>query len=381
MKFGVFMAPFHRPGENPTLALERDLELLQWLDTLGFDEAYVGEHHSAGWETICAPEVFLATAAERTRHIRLGTGVISLPYHHPYMVANRMVLLDHLTRGRVILGVGPGALASDALMFGIPAERQREMMDEALGVIIRLLESPEPLTYHSDWFQLHEAVLQLRPYQTPSIPVAVASVQSPAGVQLAGKHGASVLSLSIPRDTVRQTSLKELWAIGEEAAAAHGQTLRREDWRLVVTCHLAESRKEAIEDVRLGSGRETTEYFSHTLGHPTPNVPADQIVEHMVERNQWIVGTPDDCIAAIERLQEMSGGFGGFLVRVEDWARREQTLHSYELLARHVMPRFQGTLVGIHTSNQWASERREMLQENRISGLKRATDAYFAQRL
>ena len=86
MKFGVFMAPFHRVGENPTLALDRDLELLQWLDTLGFDEAWVGEHHSAGWETICSPEVFIATAAERTRHIRLGTGVISLPYHHPYML-------------------------------------------------------------------------------------------------------------------------------------------------------------------------------------------------------------------------------------------------------------------------------------------------------
>src|SRR5688572_26061866 len=146
MKFGVFMAPFHRPGENPTLALERDLELLQWLDKLGFDEAYIGEHHSAGWETICSPEVFIATAAERTQHIRLGTGVVSLPYHHPYMVANRMVLLDHLTRGRVILGVGPGALASDALMFGIPPERQREMMDESLGVIMRLFESTAPLT-------------------------------------------------------------------------------------------------------------------------------------------------------------------------------------------------------------------------------------------
>jgi limonene 1,2-monooxygenase len=150
MKFGVFMAPFHRPGENPTLALERDLELIQWLDTLGFDEAYIGEHHSAGWETIASPEVFIATAAERTRHIRLGTGVISLPYHHPYMVANRMVLLDHLTRGRVILGVGPGALASDAVMLGIPAERQREMMDEALGIIVRLFESTEPLTYTSN---------------------------------------------------------------------------------------------------------------------------------------------------------------------------------------------------------------------------------------
>jgi limonene 1,2-monooxygenase len=380
MKFGVFMAPFHRPGENPTLALERDLELLQWLDVLGFDEAYIGEHHSAGWETICSPEIFMATAAERTRHLRLGTGVTSLPYHHPYMVANRMVLLDHLTHGRVILGVGPGALASDALMFGINPERQREMMDEALGVIIRLFESTDPLTVKSDWFELNEAVLQLRPYQRPSIPIAVASVQSPAGVQVAGKYGAAVLSLSIPRDTIRQTSLKELWAIGEETAEKHGQALRREEWSLVVPIHLAESRKEAIEDVRLGSGREVTEYFGRTLGHPVPDVPANQIVDFMVERNQWLVGTPEDCIAGIERLQEMSGGFGGFLIRVEDWATREKTLHSYELFARYVMPCFQGSLTGIQVSNVWASERKEALQANRIAGLKRATDAYYGQR-
>src|SRR6266511_2708879 len=238
LKFGIFMAPFHRINENPTLALERDLELVQWLDTLGFDEVWVGEHHSAGWETISCPEIFIGIAADRTRHIKLGTGVISLPYHHPFMVANRMVLLDHLTRGRVMLGVGPGALASDALMFGIDPERQREMMDEALGVIIRLFDSTDPLTVKSDWFELNEAVLQLRPYQQPSIPIAVASVQSPAGVIVAGKHGAGVLSLSIPRDTVRQTSLKELWAIVEETEEKHGKTRRREDWSLVVSVHL-----------------------------------------------------------------------------------------------------------------------------------------------
>ena len=380
MKFGVFMAPFHRPGENPTLALERDLELLEWLDVLGFDEAYIGEHHSAGWETICAPEVFIAAAAGRTRHLKLGTGVVSLPYHHPYMVANRMVLLDHLTRGRVILGVGPGALASDALMFGIDPERQRDMMDESLGVIVRLLESTTPLTVKSDWFELNEAVLQLRPYQRPSIPIAVASVQSPAGVIVAGKYGAAVLSLSIPRDTVRQTSLQELWAIGEETAEKHGKTLRREDWSLVVSVHLAESRKEALENVRVGSGRELTEYFGATLGHPVPDVPVNQIVDYMVERNQWIIGTPDDCIAAIERLQEISGGFGGFLVRVEDWATRERMLHSYELFARYVIPHFQGSLAGIYASNQWASNRKDALQANRLAGLKRATDAYYGQR-
>ena len=380
MKFGVFMAPFHRVGENPTLALERDLELLQWLDTLGFDEAYIGEHHSAGWETIASPEMFMATAAERTRHIRLGTGVTSLPYHHPFMVANRMVLLDHLTRGRVILGCGPGALASDALMLGIKPERQRAMMEESLDAIVRLMSSTEPYTVKTDWFEMNDAVLQLRPYQDPIVPVAVASVESPAGVTLAGKHGASVLSLSVPRDTIRKTSLAELWSIAEETAAEHGKKMHREDWGIVMGMHLAESKEQAFKDIREGSGNIVTEYFGETLGNPVPDVPRDQIVDYMVDHNQWIVGTPDDCIAGIERLQEISGGFGKFMIRVEDWAPRDKIHRSYELLARYVMPHFQGSVQGIEISRDWASERREALQANRYVGIKSATDRFDAGR-
>jgi limonene 1,2-monooxygenase len=380
MKFGVFMAPFHRVGENPTLALERDLELLQWLDVLGFDEAYIGEHHSAGWETIASPELFLATAAERTRHIRLGTGVTSLPYHHPFMVANRMVQLDHLTRGRVILGCGPGALASDAAMLGIKPERQRAMMEESLDAIMRLMSSPEPYTVKTDWFEMNDAVLQLRPYQDPIVPVAVASVESPAGVTLAGKHGASILSLSVPRDTIRKTSLAELWTIAEETAAEHGKTMHREDWGIVMGMHLADSKEQAFKDIREGAGNIVTEYFGQTLGNPVPDVPRDQIVDFMVEKNQWIVGTPDDCIAGIERLQEMTGGFGKFMMRVEDWAPRDKIHRSYELLARYVMPHFQGSVAGIEISNDWAAERRESLQANRYVGIKAATDRFDAQR-
>jgi len=380
MKFGVFMAPFHRVGENPTLALERDLELLQWLDTLGFDEAYIGEHHSAGWETIASPEMFMATAAERTRHIRLGTGVTSLPYHHPFMVANRMVLLDHLTRGRVILGCGPGALASDALMLGIKPERQRAMMEESLDSIVRLMSSTEPYTVKTDWFEMNDAVLQLRPYQDPIVPVAVASVESPAGVTLAGKHGASVLSLSVPRDTIRKTSLAELWSIAEETAAEHGKEMHREDWGIVMGMHLAESKEQAFNDIRQGSGNIVTEYFGETLGNPVPDVPREQIVDYMVDHNQWIVGTPDDCIAGIERLQEISGGFGKFMIRVEDWAPRDKIHRSYELLARYVMPHFQGSVQGIEISRDWASERREALQANRYVGIKSATDRFDAGR-
>src|SRR5919197_4079809 len=154
MRFGIFLAPFHRHDENPTLALERDLHLIEHLDALGYDEAWIGEHHSAGTELIASPEVFIAAAAARTRHIRLGTGVSSLPYHHPLLLADRMVLLDHLTRGRVMLGVGPGALPSDAYMMGIEVARQRDMMEEALEAILRLLREDEPITLKTDWFEL-----------------------------------------------------------------------------------------------------------------------------------------------------------------------------------------------------------------------------------
>jgi limonene 1,2-monooxygenase len=367
-------------GENPTLALERDLELIQWLDVLGFDEAYIGEHHTAGWETIASPEVFIATAAERTRNIRLGTGVVSLPYHHPLMVANRMVLLDHLTRGRVILGVGPGALASDGLMLGIKPERQREMMTESLDIIMRLFTEEEPITYKSDWFELNEAVLQLRPYQQPHVPIAVASSESPSGVTLAGKHGAAVLSVSVPRDTVRKTSLKELWSIAEETAAEHNKVVRREDWGIVMNCHLAETREQAFNEVREGAARVVTEYYGETLGNSIPDVARDRIVDYMVEHNHWVVGTPDDCIAAIDRLQEISGGFGLFMIQVEDWAPRETLLRNYELLARYVMPHFQGALSGVIASSRWASERKEELQANRKAGLQRATETFYGGR-
>ena len=195
LRFGIFLAPFHPAGQNPTLALQRDLELIERLDALGYDEAWVGEHHSAGWEIVASPEVFIAAAAERTRRIALGTGVSSLPYHHPFLLADRMVLLDHLTRGRVKFGVGPGALPSDAFMLGIAPERQREMMEEALEAILALLEGDEPVTRRTDWFTLEDARLQLRPYQHPCFEVAVAAQLSPAGPRTAGRFGAGLLSL------------------------------------------------------------------------------------------------------------------------------------------------------------------------------------------
>jgi limonene 1,2-monooxygenase len=371
MRFGIFLAPFHPLGENPTLALERDLELIQRLDALGYDEAWVGEHHSAGWEIIASPEVFIATAAERTKHIRLGTGVVSLPYHHPLMVADRMVLLDHLTRGRVMLGVGPGALTTDAQMMGIDPTLQRPRMDEALGVVLRLLTEDAPITYESDWFTLRNARLQLRPYTKPHMPIAVAAVQSPAGMVAAGKHGVGVLSLSLPRGATEETALGEFWQIAEETAAEHGKTMDRSEWRLVIHVYLAETREQAFAEARAKAGRYRREYFETTLGHDrTTDGPQESILDDLAGRGLWCVGTPDDLIAMIDKLLRRSGGFGGLMIQAAEWASREQVLNSYELVARYVMPEFQGSLVGLRASQADAEREaapRRALQDEAIA--------------
>lgn len=355
MRFGIFLAPFHRVGENPTVALDRDLELIEFLDKLDYDEAWIGEHHSAGWEIIASPELMIAAAAQRTRSIKLGTGVSSLPYHHPFILADRMVQLDHMTRGRAMFGVGPGALTSDAYMLGISAITQRQRMDEALGVILRLFRG-ETVTHESDWFTLKEARLQLAPYTFPHMPVAVASTFSPAGPQAAGKYGVGVLSVSVSQPG-GLISLAKTWEMAQEAADKAGNTISREDWRLMMPIHLADTREEAIRDVDMGSQGFNKDYFEDTLGRPSdPTVAGD--IASQVERGGAIVGTPDDAIAAIERMQELSGGFGALLGLAHEWTSWEKTKHSYELFARYVAPRFQGQMKRIEESHAFVADNR-----------------------
>src|SRR6266704_556613 len=318
MKFGIFLAPFHRIGENPTLALARDMELIEWLDHLGYDEVWVGEHHSAGWETIASPELFIAAAAERTRHIMLGSGVTSLPYHHPLMVANRFVQLDHMTRGRAMLGCGPGALPSDAYMLGIEPVTQRRRMEESLEAILRLLRCEEPVTMRTDWFEMREARLHLAPYTMPRFPIAVASTITPFGMVAAGKHGLGVLSIGAGLPGGPE-ALASQWRIAEETAAAHGTTMDRAESRVVVNVHVAEEDEQALREVQRGERHETVTYFEETLGRPSGR--AGDPLRDGVRAGTTLVGSPDTVISGIERLLRYSqGGFGGLLFRAHEWA-------------------------------------------------------------
>jgi limonene 1,2-monooxygenase len=356
LRFGAFVAPFHPVHENPRLALRRDLELVGWLDRLGYDEVWIGEHHSAGYEIIASPELFIAVAAERTRTLRLGTGVSSLPYHHPLMLADRIMLLDYLTDGRAMFGVGPGALPSDAFMMGIDPLVQRDRMDEAIGVLVRLL-SGEVVSCETEWFELREARLQLRPLTLPHVEMAVASQVSPAGARAAGKHGLGLLSIGATT-AGGFNALATTWQICEEKAREHGKSVDRRNWRLVGPMHVAESREQARRDVSFGL-EDWLRYFREVAALPlAPGGDLEGAIEALLASGLAVIGDPDDAAAQLERLEAQSGGFGCFLFMAHNWADWEATRRSYELFARYVMPGFQDLNRGRRESMEWAAKHR-----------------------
>lgn len=373
MKFGIFLAPFHRVGENPTLALKRDMRLIEHLDELGYEEAWIGEHHSFGRELIADPVVFMAAAAERTRRIKLGTGVLSLPYHHPLMVADRMVQLDHMTEGRVMLGVGPGALTSDAHMMGIPTVEQRRRMGESLEAVMRLLRGNELVTMKTDWFELKDARLQLNSFSDPHIPVAVAASFTPSGPTAAGKNGTGLLSVA----GVDDKAFERTWGWAEEAAQEAGQKISRDNWKVVVPIHVAETRKQALAEIEEGYKLRA---YSGDVGSAAAAggglFATAGTLEEQAEKGSMLVGSPDQVAQAIDQIIERSGGIGGILGLAHEWAGTEATNRNYELFARYVAPRFQSQLDAIVSSRDWVENNmREVFGANAAAMERAFTDA------
>jgi limonene 1,2-monooxygenase len=213
------------------------------------------------------------------------------------------------------------------------------------------------------------------------MPVAVASAESPAGMITAGKHGAGVLSIGVATGLRGAVNLPQQWAIAEEQAALHGNQMRREDWRLVIPVHLADSRKEALDDCRKGAARWQREYFVRTLGRRFPtDYPDDEVIDRMVDAGAWIVGTPDDLIQAIQHFDEVTGGFGGLLVTTVEWTSREKVWRSYELIADYVAPRFQGSLVALEDSNRRSRAASQHLASAREASLEHAYRSYEQSR-
>lgn len=358
-RFGAFVAPYHDPAGNPTLQLRRDLELAVLMDELGYDEVWFGEHHSGAYETIASPELMIAAAAERTRRIKLGTGVNSLSYHHPHILADRIMQLDHLTMGRAMLGMGPGQLPSDAFMMGIDPRRQRDMMIEAAEVIVPLLRG-EVVTRETDWFRVKDARLQLRPFSPDGIDMAVASTGSPTGAVLSGRLGLGLLSVAAT-DPSGFDVLDTNWGHHVDAAEESGHQADRSRWRVVATMHLAETREQAWAEMRHG----VLTHCGYMEGMGGVRLPwtdsADHALEHWTTEGFPIfgvatVGTPEDAVATIDRLTKKTGGFGTLLFLAHDCADWEATKRSYRLFAEHVIPACRGSNANRVASIEWVSQ-------------------------
>ncbi len=375
LRHGAFLPPFHPMNENPAACMERDLELMQWLDRLGFNEAWMGEHHSAGWELISSPELFIAVAAERTKWIKFGTGVISLPYHNPLMTANRIIQLDHHTRGRVMFGAGPGLLASDALMLGIDPSTQRDRMAEALDVILRFFKG-EIVTEKTEWYNFVGARAHMLPYSHPHPEVAVVSSVTPSGGRLAGKYDLSMICVAAT-NPFGYDALAANWKIANDIAAEHGRQMDRSRLRLVGPMHIAETREQAFKNVKYGF-----EPYLNYLNNNQPRfiVPQGQdAAEWFVENKFGVIGTPDDAIALIQRLYDKQGDFGVFLQQVHNWADFEETKRSYELYQRYVIPHFSKVNQPRIESFDWCANNRELLTEKRTTAAKLMFDKHESE--
>ncbi|HVT24195.1 MAG TPA: LLM class flavin-dependent oxidoreductase [Rhizomicrobium sp.] len=356
LRNGIFLAPFHPVNEDPTLCIQRDMELIEHLDRLGYEEAWIGEHHSAGFEIIPSPELFIAAVAERTKRIKLGTGVVSLPYHQPLMAANRIIQLDHQTRGRVMFGVGPGLLPSDAFSMGIDPSVQRDRMVESIEVILRLFKG-ERVTHESEWFTLQDATCQLKPYSWPHPEICVASSVTPSGGKLAGKHGFGMLCVAATQ-AGGYDALAVNWEVANKTAAEHGRTMDPERLRLVGPVHIAETREKAFENCKFGF-EQWRNYFSGISAVAGRETTENRPLESLVEEGVAVVGTPDDAIAQIQRLQKKQGEFGCFLQLAHNWADFDNTKKSYELWQRYVTPVIHGANTARETALNWARDNKE----------------------
>ena len=354
MEVGYFAMPLHPPGSNHTQTLDDDLEQIVTLDTLGYKEAWIGEHFTSAWENIPAPDLFIATALALTKNIVLGTGVSCMPNHNPLVIAQRIAQLDHQAHGRFQWGVGSGGFPGDFELFGFDVEsgEHRSMTRDAIDLVLQLWDDPKPGLYeHKYWrFTIPEPIdeiglqVHLRPYQTPHPPIAVAGVSAKSDtLVLAGERGWIPMSINL----VPTPTLTTHWEAVTAGAQKTGRMPDHATWRIAREVYVADTtaqaRREALDGVL---ARDFEQYILRLFPRMNmlnmlksdPAMPdADVTPEYLVD-NLWIVGSPDDVAHKLRQLYQDVGGFGVLLAMAHEWQPKEQWVHSMTLLAQEVMP-------------------------------------------
>ena len=354
MQLGAFLMPTHAPETPVADGQAWDLDELERLDALGFEEAWIGEHFTAAWEPCPAPDLLIAQGLLRTKRIRLGTLGHLLPYHHPIELAHRVAYLDHLARGRFAVGVGVSALPTDHQLFALDARggRNRRMTFEAIEIMTRLWTEGAS-DFAGEFWSMGEPRSEfpglgyhMRPFQQPYPPIAIAGLTPGSeNHKLAGAKGYIPVSLSISPDPAVTARHWEAVAAG---AATAGRTPNRGDWRIVRDVYVAptdaEARAQATQGIMGRCWREflLPLYLGLGLGpmlKRDPSMPDSAVTLDYLADNLWLVGSPATVARKIDDLQAGTGGFGRLLAVSYD-ARGEQAAweRSLRLLATEVLP-------------------------------------------
>ena len=355
MELGYFAMPLHPPGSDFTQTIRDDMEQIVLLDSLGYREAWIGEHFTSAWENIPSPELFIAEALARTEHIVLGTGVTCLPNHNPFHIAHRIAQLDHQAQGRFRWGIGSGATPLDFAVFGVDDEagEHRPLTLETLDMVLRIWEGLPPGDYENKFWRFTMPPpmeelgfwVHLKPYQQPHPPIAVAGLTSRSETLiLAGERGWIPMSINYVPPWV----LKTHWEAVVEGASRSGRAPSRSSWRIAREVFVAETTEEAREEALNGTiARDFLGYFRPILErygfleivkHDANMADDDVTAAYMVD-NRYLVGSPADVAAQIRTLYDEVGGFGVLLAMAHEWQPRDKWERSMRLLVEEVLPR------------------------------------------
>jgi len=299
MKFGLYSSIADPPrGEDLAGRVEEVMEEAQLAEKSGFDSIFFGEHHQDKDGFLPSPLIVASAVAGRTRRLNVGTSVILLPLHHPVHLAEDVLTLDVVSRGRIILGVGIGYQEADFRAFGVPMEDRVTLFEEGVEVI-RQCWTGEPFTFHGKHHHLHDVRVRPGPYQQPSPPLWIGA-STLSGARRAGRLGDAFVagpSTNLER-TLRLVDSYRQAALG--AGRQPQVVLMRDAW-------VASSRAEA-EGVY---GREVLAaykyYWRNGLAEFRSITSEAEFTLDRIAQDRLILGDPEECVTEFQRWSQAVG--------------------------------------------------------------------------
>ena len=361
IRFGMFIMPFHDPEKPLAQCYDEDLELVVRADELGFDEFWIGEHHTMKYENIVMPEIFIGRALGETKRIRLGPAPVCLPQHHPAHVASRLAFLDHLSKGRLNLCFGPGSVSADLEFYGLDPKNGPAMTEESIDMILELWTTEPPYHIDGQFWNIHlekhldeETKIGYvhKPLQQPYPPISIpgTSRNSPS-MKMAGQRGFSPFGHCLVTSNV----LANMWNTYEEAALEAGRRPDRAGFRVARSIFLADTTKEAQQRARSNSLGQNFKYVSGLFDkgqgrkifkRDLEMSDADCNLDFLMTE-QIIAGDVDEVLRRLLLMIEETGPIGTLILMSYDWDDKQSWLHSMDLFVNELMPALGKAVSGV----------------------------------